>query len=209
MPIFIAFAGKKQVGKNESANICHDLLVSNGKIVQITSFATPLKEFCIDILGLPRNLIYGNDRDKNISTHIMWDNLPAHICTKYATITASKEIWQRKGPMTIREVLQIVGTDIVREMLWQDAWAGYPFRQEYFGEVILIPDMRFPNEYEALKKANGYIIRLRRNTGLTDNHPSEIALDNEKFEYEYENNGSLQELETYLMNFLKKINLLV
>ena len=72
----------------------------------------------------------------------------------------------------------------------------------------IITDMRFPNELEAVKKRGGITIRvnrmyedksvtseLRRNLYKhTNQHPSETALDNHKFDYVIDNSGSISDL---------------
>jgi len=204
---FIALAGHKQTGKDESAKILTRLLAERGLTSRVTYFATPLKEFCIAVLGLPRDKVYGSDADKSELSFIQWDKLPHMLKLKYhpSNMASETKSHYREGYMSIREVLQIVGTDIVREMLWSDAWSSYPFRQKWAEDVILIPDCRFENEVDEVLKAGGTILRLERNTGLTDNHASELALDNYNFDFKYENNGSIAELESYLKGFLNAI----
>lgn len=216
MTKFIALSGKKQSGKDESAKILTRLIAERGLKSQVTWFAKPLKEFCITVLGLPREKVYGTDADKNEISHIKWDTMPLELKAKYSNKTTVLEnypsvgeiteaIMPREGFMTVREVLQIVGTDIVREMFWQDAWSSYPFRQEYKESIIILPDCRFENEVHETLKAGGIVLRLERNTGLIDNHASELALDGYEFDFRYVNNGTLVELEQFLKGFLNCI----
>lgn len=64
----------------------------------------------------------------------------------------------------------------------------------------LITDMRFPNELNAVKARGGITIRLRRTQWIKEGdvdkhiHPSETALDNAKFDYEIDNDGTIEEL---------------
>jgi hypothetical protein len=92
-------------------------------------------------------------------------------------------------------------------------WWGSDFRRHYKGEsywldkmlakmktitgreVLVITDVRFPNEVELVKKAGGIMIRVERKTGLEDAHSSENLLDSfEGFDYRLSNNGSLFDL---------------
>lgn len=196
---FIGIAGRKQTGKDTSGNILVKLLTEKGLSAKITHFAAPLKEFCINVLGLPREKVYGSDADKNELSHLRWETLPNEIRHKYRKEAGPKE---RTGIMTVREVLQIVGSDVVREMLWNDAWSTYPFRQDWKEDVIICVDTRFINECDEILKAGGTILRLERAAAPLDNHMSETALDNYNFDFKYENNGTLVELEQYLAGFL-------
>ncbi len=204
-PRFVALSGKKQVGKDTAGQIIARILTEQGKRVAFTAFAEALKEMCIGVLGLQRNLVYGTDADKNTPTHIQWDTLPYNIRRKYA----KADLNPRTGSMTVREVLQIMGTDIFREMFENDVWANSPFRRNWSEyDVVVITDCRFPNEKSVTEARGGTVIRIERNTGLNDTHASETSLDNAEFEYRYVNNGSLAELEAFLKDTLQNAKLL-
>jgi len=103
---------------------------------------------------------------------------------------------------TIRQVLQVVGTDWFRG-LWEDCWINAWKRQvaESDADVILVPDVRFPNELKAVQEMGGFVIRLMRAPFADqDQHSSETALDDwegrgcigepkpgEVFDYVYDN----------------------
>lgn len=63
---------------------------------------------------------------------------------------------------------------------------------------LIITDLRFPNEYDAVKQRGGITIRVNRNqiktTNLQLEHTSETALDSHKFDYVIDNNGSILDL---------------
>lgn len=214
--IYMSLSGKKQVGKDSTADIVVRLLEEQGKKVHVTAFAHPLKRMCIDILGLDEALVYGSNDDKDTPTHIVWDTMTEDIRLKYqehkVLQPTGAKCWMgpRSGPMTVREVLQVVGTDIFREMFWDNVWAEVPFRKD-FGDVdvVILTDCRFPNEKDCTEDSGGVIIRLERLTGFTDLHKSETALDGYKFKHFYENNGSLEELEIFVRKTLEELGLLV
>ena len=211
MTLFIALSGKKQVGKDISGGIIARLLTEQGKTVAFTAFAEALKEMCIGVLGLQRGLVYGTDADKNTPSHIKWDTLPEYIREKYGTEPGISDtpnpvriMLPRTGFMTVREVLQIMGTDIFREMFENDIWANSPFRRNWSEyDVVIITDCRFPNEKSVTEAKGGTVIRIERDTGLHDTHASETSLDSAEFKYHYINNGSLAELEEFLVQVLK------
>jgi len=84
------------------------------------------------------------------------------------------------GKMTGRDIMQIFGTDLIRQT-FGNVWARATIRRiKKEGKPFsVITDNRFPNEIEAvLAEPKGFIIRLTRSPfGLNDVHPSESALD--------------------------------
>jgi len=84
------------------------------------------------------------------------------------------------GYMTGREIMQLFGTDLIRQT-FGNVWADATIRSiKRMGRPMsIITDNRFPNEVESvLKQPGGYIIRLTRSPfGTEDVHPSESALD--------------------------------
>ena len=93
---------------------------------------------------------------------------------------------QLPGGKTIREVLQLVGTDVARKIdtnCWIKAWNKKISRyyKSYGGleenePIIVVTDVRFPNEVEIIQERGGKVVRLLRSTS-DDQHASEIALD--------------------------------
>jgi len=201
-PLFIAFSGKKQVGKDTAAQMVVEILQSAGKSVTITAFAEPLKGIAINILGIDSSLVYGSNEQKNTPTHILWDTMPLPIRWKY------RLAWYRPlriGSMTVREVLQVLGTDIFRKMFENDVWANAPFHKNWSQhDVVVLTDCRFPNEKFTTEKHGGIVIRLDRNTGYQDDHPSETALDFAAFTYRYRNDSSFENLKDFIRPILKK-----
>lgn len=82
----------------------------------------------------------------------------------------------------------------------------------------IITDCRFSNELEAIKDRNGISIRVNRLNKYeesfkavydkTQEHPSEIALDNAIFDYTIDNNGSIEELIDKVKEILIKENII-
>jgi hypothetical protein len=126
---------------------------------------------------------------------------------------------EHRTPM-VREVLQKIGTDVVRK-IDPDAWVKILSRrivglfngeEDEFGRYVLmpdtrgvvIPDIRFPNEVSFVKSQGGAIIRIRRGEGSlvgTDysKHESESALDkmdDSLIDIDVDNNGTLEDLRS-------------
>ncbi len=109
----------------------------------------------------------------------------------------------------IRKLLQYEGTENGRDKYGEDIWikyveAWYKLYQSRGFDIIIIPDVRFKNEYNFIKKNNGIIFRIESpernekrlleesinnaNYNEIKNHISEIDLDNEHFDYIINNN---------------------
>jgi hypothetical protein len=172
----LGLSGRKQSGKNSIA----DFLIRNASEIfkydnyeaSAYAFADELKEFCIKSLGLKPELCYGTDTDKNSLTHILFENLP----------------YVQKGNvseyMTVREVLQHVGSNIFRK-LDNDIWtrACLSTIEDDEPDLAIITDVRFPNEVKAIQNVGGRVLRLIRNPFPDDSHISETALDKENFDW--------------------------
>jgi hypothetical protein len=122
--------------------------------------------------------------------------------------------------MSVRELLQKLGTDAIRNGLHPNAWvnaamANYkPSIYGYDGNgspVAELPhwiftDCRFPNEAQAIKDKGGVIIRIDRpGVGPVNDHPSETALDNWDFDYKIANVSDLESLKHTVQLLMNKI----
>jgi hypothetical protein len=183
---------------------------SVGSVVYSTSFAEDLKTFCTDVLGLEEHQCWGSDEEKNMPTTYMWGNVPRFWAWKFSDHkfrTPSGFLEQlvdptdgplleeyyfsrvsrgcipegaRSGPMTGREIMQIFGTECIRNV-FGNIWVSSTLRRiKKVGKPVnLVSDCRFPNEVEAiLEQPNGYVLRLLRDPCESDSHSSETALDN-------------------------------
>ena len=97
-----------------------------------------------------------------------------------------------------REFLQWIGTDWARKKN-KNIWVDVAIRKikQNKEDNIYFSDVRFINEFEALKKNGFVMIKINRNTKISDSHISENDLDNvedDKWDYIIENNGTLEEL---------------
>jgi hypothetical protein len=160
MTKIIVFAGRKQSGKSTSSRFVSDLYWD--KKTRIYSFADPLKEICMNLFGLSHAQCYGTDEDKNQLTN-----------------TSHPQTGQ---PLTGRELMQILGTDMMRA-LQPDVWVNgviSKIRQDN-PDVAIIEDSRFGNECDGMKRVGGIIIKLTRNL-YNSTHASETALDPEHYD---------------------------
>lgn len=134
-------------------------LVDNHGFIKL-SFADPLKDSCRIIFHFTEEQLYGSQKEV-IDKH--WGKSP-------------------------REILQLFGTEALRDSIDQDVWIkSLQIKIEKLALAnpnkhlkIVIPDVRFPNEAKAIKKMNnGYLWKVNRkiNENKFSTHLSEIALD--------------------------------
>lgn len=121
-------------------------------------------------------------------------------------------------PITVRELLQRIGTEAIRDQIHPNAWVNalfadykavkiYPktsktgLQKEGLARMIkpnwIITDTRFPNEANAVKERGGINVRVTRpfKSDMHGQHPSETALDNYKaWDYIIDNNGTIEDL---------------
>lgn len=139
--------------------------------------------------------------------------------------------------MTVREFLQRLGTEAIRNGLHTNAWVNATmadYNPVYYqvgefhkgpiesGDPIypdwILTDCRFPNEAQAIKDHGGIVIRVNRAIQFNPreeyvpttakNHPSETSLDNWNFDYTIENHWSMEELSNQVRIMLIHFNLI-
>jgi hypothetical protein len=117
-----------------------------------------------------------------------------------------------KFHMTYRQFLQIVGTDLFRDLTHPQIWCLARFANYEEGDDWVLSDMRFINEADAIKSRGGITIRINRlfksPLDLGSLHESETALDNYQFDEIIENTGSKEELIEKVKQLLIKYNIL-
>lgn len=102
----------------------------------------------------------------------------------------------------IRQLLQRLGTECGRETIsdtiWIDAALG-SHGSGLYSDNIVVTDVRFPNEAQAIKERGGQVIRIERpGVGPANDHPSETALDYWQFDRVIVNDGSIRDLHDYI-----------
>jgi hypothetical protein len=128
-------------------------------------FAGPLKKMLTVGLGLNDDQLYGDQ--KEIPTEL--------LCGK-----------------TPRQAMQLLGSEWGRDLIHPNLWAT-AWRSTMPNGNVVVDDMRFPNEYEAIRKMNGVVISVRR-----PGHEYSADHESEKHELEWDyrlpNAGSVSEL---------------
>lgn len=177
---------------------------------KITSFAHPLKKTLSALLEIPLEKF--NDRSFKENYYIYFptleiiNNAPKEKTlsdNKFSKMLATKDFsFLQNYWITIRQLLQAFGTDCMRNFFGNRLWILLTLKNK---KCVIISDLRFNVELEAVKNFNGIVIYIKRDTCKAGNHASEkevsAMLKLNKFDYVVENNKSLKDL----FNSLKKI----
>jgi len=180
-------------GQEQTGNVILDInrtdmefaewaMYSMWPFVKKYSFASALKEITVSLFGLKYEQVYGTEAHKTqVLPHIRWENMPGIVTDeKKWDAVKNKKIeglsYHKKGPMTVRDFLQYLGTDVMRriyEPIWVQACIEDIRREEPL--LAVIDDCRFINEIEAIQAEGGKVVGLSRSP-FEDSHASEQAI---------------------------------
>jgi len=175
--MIIGINGKIGAGKDTVGTIIQGLLLTNkNQSSEIKKFAGKLKQIASILTGIPVE----NFEDQEFKTTLLdveWgtvQDVPLNSIPPFADI-------QFNVMMSVREFLQRLGTEAMRDGLHTNVWVNalmadykgtfnvtkYWLAESHKDNVIdypnwIITDMRFPNEMEAVVKKGGITIRVVR-----------------------------------------------
>jgi hypothetical protein len=202
--MLIGVAGFAGSGKGTVA----DILVQEYGFHKL-SFADAVKDAVSAVFGWQRHLLEGDTDESRMFRECRdswWsDQLGYH--------------------MTPRLAMQLMGTEAGRDVFHKDIWilcAANKLRQNPSHNIV-IPDVRFPNEFSFIHNAGGMNIRVKRgeepewyynayqanregNTDLMANynvHYSEWAWIGSQFDYQLDNEGTLEQLKAEISHCIK------
>jgi hypothetical protein len=250
-------SGKDTVGKiiqyliyckdNRMAFSSYKLLKEVHHRWQIKKFSDPLKDIICILTGCTRKQLEDEDFKnsklpdewvkygyadgffkyyKDGNSEIKMNNVQ---CSKERYELEHRINWQTayKHHATYREILQFIGTDLLRNRLHEDTWVNAlmskykcdcnickydrPIQCNNFNYPDwIVTDVRFLNEAKAIKDRGGIIIRVNRE-GIYDwknvPHESETALDNYPFDYTVYNNSDIDTLIIRVRQVLLDLNI--
>jgi hypothetical protein len=164
---------------------------------------------------------------KDIASHLTGFDIEDFEDQEFKKTNLGTEWWttcnEGLQPMTVRDLLQKLGTDALRNGLHPNVWvnalmADYTpvwTTDEGAHDPVqelpnwIITDVRFKNEAQAIKDRGGIIIRIDRPfVKPINDHPSETDLDNWNFDYKIANVSDLISLNFTIENILKHAELL-
>jgi hypothetical protein len=144
MTQIIGLGHYSRTGKDTFANYLIDALrdLSPGIRVGRKSFATKLKDICHDLYGWAG---MGDEDFYNVKAneHLRTVKLP------YLNMTPV-EVWVKMGTLA------------VRDKVYDPTWVDYILENDWGLDVMIIPDVRFFNEIEALCGKDAHLIKIVR-----------------------------------------------
>ena len=198
----IGISGNAGSGKDTVAEYIQEIYID----VWAEAFAGPLKAACSAAFGIPLIYFYS----------------PVHKET-------TNEYWN----VSPRQIAQYVGTELFRDAMWKllpelstGFWRHRLFAKlsglsrneddgEYTpGDTVIIPDVRFKDEFEWVLQQGGIVICLHRETATGNvgipGHVSEQIyrpLDPKEGVYHVNNNGTIDELQEQIRFILQNCSL--
>ena len=180
--MIIGLSGYARSGKDTAA----DRLVSNHGFVRY-SFAAPMKKAMYILNPIVNSDSIGNFRYQS-------------LVDVYGLDSA------KESNPEIRRLLQVFGTEVGRSMFGNNFWVDLTLNSIKEDNVV-ISDVRFKNEADAIKKLGGQVWRINRHgIGPVTDHSSEIDLDDYAFNHIIDNDFSVSDLSNMVDMLLSKYN---
>ena len=196
----IGFAGRKRSGKTTLAKYLKN--EENAIIITIANF---LKYLCCDLMNMSYEEL-NEKKDNGYTFDVVpdsrWFNLIDNR-THIGVDNIKKEL-QNVHITSIRQLLQIIGTDVIRK--YNENWHVEKMVEEIQSysedKLIVIDDVRFPNERDAILRLSGEVFFIVRPNSLTiSNHPSETALKWHNFSFDKVIINNYPNEEEFITNF--------
>lgn len=184
----IAIMGKANTGKNTLGKMLAKQIRSRPfKYYQASymAFADPMKEMIRHMYpATPRKFLYGPSKFRN-------EIVPG--------------AFKDGAPLTVRQLLIDIGTlgRSYNSTIWIDNF-NQRLNNTYKKSIVVVPDMRFRNEFDCLHDKGFYLIRLYRDTGQPEiQHISETGqqtIKDEEFDYVLLNNRPLEDIKLEVLH---------
>ncbi|QAY17739.1 deoxynucleoside monophosphate kinase [Streptomyces phage Asten] len=182
MTLLVGLSGYARSGKNEAANA----LVNGGW--RQAAFADKLRDFLYAV-------------NPKIKT---WPDTPPYELRRVIDTWGWEQAKDRFPE--VRELLQRTGTEAGREILGENVWVNALFGGfDRENDALVVTDVRFPNEADAIRERGGTLIRVERPGVLPKRasdgtvHRSETALDRYGFDHVIVNDMSVEYLHGQVM----------
>jgi len=210
--MIIGISGRMGSGKNTVGDIIEKICLTNeGPLFEQRSFAGKLKQIASLLTGIHVKKFENQEFKKSL----LGDEWGVVKDNPLNSIPVFEDV-QFNHLMSVREFLQKLGTEAMRDGLHTNVWVNALFAdyrlwsdgsKDWYPNWI-ITDMRFPNEMEVVKEKGGLTIRVVRPDFIENAftgqkfpikvhrnlHPSETALDDAEFDYEIINDGTIEDL---------------
>lgn len=199
--MIIGISGKALSGKDETGKIIMEYYKEKKFVVK--KFADKLKEITAILLGIQRSDLESQEYKASVLPKDWWIYKFGEKIIPYVGNEGKldEHILVKTTP---RWLLQNIGTDCFRKLIHPDVWVISTFADYDESKNVVITDVRFKNEADAIKKRGGIVIRIKRPTDdYSITHPSETALDDyPNFDAVINNDGTIDDLKEKVINLL-------
>lgn len=180
--LFIGVGHYARTGKDTFANSLVERLHERRCTAQRISFASKLKDIAYQLYGWAglKDEAFYNTREGEELREI---KLPALACERDPDGISPREIWIR------------LGTPAVREQVYQPTWINCVLQTDWGVDTVVIPDVRFPNEVEAIRAQRGILIKvIRPGFKPGDNVADQALVGFDGWDFVLGQTGELQDL---------------
>ena len=168
-PLVIQLLGQARSGKDWTASQLKAYFESQGKSVEIMSYAAPMKRIAATLFGISLEQL--DVAKNNPATYPIY-------CGEYGRDYLETDF---------RQFLQRLGNDAIKPIFGDDVWAKLAKANidKSTADIIIMPDCRFTVE---LSEVGGTTVRIVNNSLPPPmNHPSELELLNYVTHYSLDN----------------------
>lgn len=96
---------------------------------------------------------------------------------------------------TVRQIWIDIGTPAMRANVYDRTWIDYLMHNLPVAQVIFVPDLRFPNEFDEIKKHGGLCIKIVRSAIKDTDDVADCALKDEtRWDHVVQNDNGIYEL---------------
>lgn len=194
-PLVIQLLGQARSGKDWTASQLKAYFESQGKSVEIMSYAAPMKRIAAKLFGISLEQL---DDFKNRS-----DKVSIEVYDNENILDKTSPSFQLET--NFRTFLQRLGNDAIKPEFGDDVWAKLAKANidKSTADIIIIPDCRFTVE---LNEVGGTTVRIINNSLPPPmNHPSELELLNYLTHYSLDNTDyslTSEDIETIAQRIL-------
>lgn len=184
--MIIAFGHRRRVGKDVATNALVGMLAERGIPAERVSFADGLKEVCTDIFG--------------------WAGL--HGPQYYEEFPQEKEEALPDLGLSPRDIWIEVGSRLrdLHEDVWLDMALNQPRGRK---AVIIISDLRYPNEVAKVKAVGGVVVKVTRGVAAVSKDVADCALDTfDEWDLILDNNGTIDYLREQMLSLVNIVETL-
>ena len=176
-----------RTGKDSLANYLIQDLRSSGLVAKKIPFAWKLKQICHDLYA--------------------WDGLRE---PEFYDTTDGEKFRDIKLPTigkTPVEIWVAMGTPAVRNNVYMDTWINFVLKSDHQADVIVIPDVRFPNEIQAVRDAGGWLAKIvRPGYGPRDTVADRALVGYDGWDAVIGGSGKMSELERWALDLSDSIS---